>query len=304
MTRVARVVAAWVGLGLGLGLGLLGCDNDLPEPDDGGTVRGTVTYDGDAQSDLIEPAVRVVAVYTFPPTDLEAMPPHGLVQIENPDLSAPLPYELRHLAPGPYYILGQLFDMQDPDSLTTPAGAYPDFCVPFQVDGGNVEVQPDAAVDGIDITLYDAAGQTDPCTAASAEVCPAAGAATLDFEVRSASEVGADDILVVALFASNPPTGAPTRFKLFTPGQFSFPHRVLDNAVPPGDHVVAVCHDRGGDDVLGGGCGEEDASLVWNDGEAIAMDADMIYRTGVDLDTAASDELMTNTPADFFCPEP
>jgi hypothetical protein len=151
-------------------LAVASCGSEYPADNGGGTIRGTLYYEGDGQDDLEEPAL-VVAAFAVNPAEnpLEAGIPHASNMFIRPVFTEDgIPYEMQGLVPwtdsdgkaGGYTVLATLIDLKNTDASTRPntLGYYPNFCNPVQV-----EVQADSPEKDIDVTLYDSMGLQDPC---------------------------------------------------------------------------------------------------------------------------------------------
>jgi hypothetical protein len=290
MTIQARVL-----LGL-LGALVASCGTNIPDPTAGERVSGTLTYTGTAQLSMVRPAARVLLLVDFPPSSS----PIAMLNIERPDFSQPVPYEVAWVSPGQYKIVAQLTDLSSPDTdvTTLPAGGYPDFCTLSRPDQGFVKISADVPVKNVDITLYDLAGQTDPCNAPTT-VCPLPGKATVSVVVRSSHVPTPADSLVFALFSKFPSTSPASSRKIL--GQdLTFPETIIDNKLAPGTYAALyACFDVGSNSGMGL-CTSEDA-YVLDMGTPIPLVADQITNVAVDLDTSTLTVVGIDSPAAHGC---
>lgn len=263
-----------------------GCDDQFPDPLERSTIRGKVTYEGTAHENFSRPAVQVMAFYTFPP----ATTPNSLHVTEDLEGLADggVSYELREVVPFDYYILGQLFDLDDRDDLTVPAGGYPDFCA-LSATSAPLTVAAFDDVDGIDFTLHDAAGSTDPC-ASDPSVCPEPGFATLVVNITSAmnpADLSTDDLLLVALFTQFPPNSFPVVSTILPSSQLEFPMTVKYTNVPTDELVLYACLDIGGDNTQSL-CGDSDVWTLFDGGSTHAFMSGKVVTFDLDLDDGTS----------------
>jgi hypothetical protein len=273
-----------------------GCGTNIPDPPAGERVSGTLTYAGTAQLSMARPAARVLLFLDFPPSGS----PLAMLNIEKPDFSKPVPYELAWVSPNQYKVLAQLIDLSSPDTdvTTLPAGGYPDFCTLSRTDQGFVTISASAPAKNIDITLYDLAGQTDPCNA-PATVCPLAGKATVSVVVQSSRVPTPTDSLVFALFSTFPSTTPASSRKIL--GQdLAFPETIIDNKLAPGTYsALYTCFDVGSNSGMGL-CTSEDA-YVLSMATPITLVADQITNVTVDLDSGTLTVVGTESPGDHGC---
>jgi hypothetical protein len=292
MTVRAHVLAGLLGALL-----WAGCGTNIPDPPAGERISGTLTYTGTAQRSMTRPAARVLLFLDFPPS----ASPIAMLNIEQPDFDKPVPYELAWVSPKRYKVIAQLIDLSSPDTdvTTQPAGGYPDFCTLSRTDQGFVTISEDAPAKNVDITLYDLAGQTDPCNAPTT-VCPLRGKATLSVVVRSSRVPTPADSLVFALFTKFPST-TPTSSRKIVGQDLTFPETILDNTLAPGTYsALYTCFDVGSNSGMGL-CTSEDA-YVLSMGTPITLVADQITNVAVDLDSSSLTVVSTDSAAAHGCP--
>lgn len=256
-----------------------GCGTDIPPEPAGERISGTLSYDGTAQLHMSRPTARVVLVTDFPPT----ASPVGMLNIDRPDFSKPVPYALKWLSPYRYKVVAQLLDLDAPDTdaAMLPAGGYPDFCTLSRSDQGLVDVSKTAPVTDVDITLYDLAGQTDPCTTANS-ICPLPGQATLNVVVGSSRTPTASDALILALFSSFPSV-SPALSRALS-GSVVFPQTIMSNSVAPGSYAALyVCLDVGSNS--GSGLCTAEDSFILDTTTPLTLVAGHITNLLVDLDS-------------------
>jgi hypothetical protein len=157
--RRARTNRQWGILGAAMLALLAGasCGSEYPADTGGGTIRGTLYYEGDGLDTLEEPALVVAAFGDDPMKGI----PHASNMFIQPVFTAHgIAYEMQGLAPYPYTVLATLIDLKNTDASTLPGtlGYYPNFCDPVKV-----EVKADSPEKDIDVTLYDSMGFQDPC---------------------------------------------------------------------------------------------------------------------------------------------
>ena len=151
-------------------LAVASCGSEYPPDTGGGTIRGTLYYEGDGLDDSEEPAL-VVAAFAVNPSEnpLEAGIPHASNMFIRPTFTGDgIPYEMQGLVPwtdedgkpGGYTVLATLIDSKNTSASTQPdtLGFFPNFCEPVKV-----VVQADSPQVDVDVTLYDAMGLLDPC---------------------------------------------------------------------------------------------------------------------------------------------
>jgi len=282
-------------LALALGIAWAGCQDELPAVPPGGRIHGTVHYEGTERDSFGGTTLRVSAFPFWPPVG----PPIAQQEFENPRLSpaSPQRYELHHLgSQSTYFVVAQLIDHTKPlEQLPhdVPLGTYPSVCA-LGRDEGRVAVLEDRAVVDIDIEIFDAAGQDDPCVPV---LCPDPGKASLLIEI-AAPDVNVDegDQLFVALFTQWPPPAGPPSAVQFVSGKdVSFPQQVLLANATPGSYAVYVCLDRGSDGAMG--CTEEDVFAPYRGGELVAVEADTITGLAIQLEDGSG----KSTPAPEDC---
>jgi hypothetical protein len=291
MTIGARVSAGLLGTLL-----CVSCGTNISDPTAGERVSGTLTYTGTAQLSMVRPAARVALTVDFPPSGN----PIAMLNIEQPDFGKPVPYELAWVLPNQYNIVAQLIDLSSPDRdfMTLPAGGYPDSCTLSRTDQGFVKISADVPVKNVDITLYDLAGQTDPCSAPTT-VCPLAGKATVSVVVRSSRVPTPADSLVFALFSTFPST-TPTSTRKILGQDLTFPATIIDNKLAPGAYAALyACFDVGSNSGMGL-CTSEDA-YVLGAAKPITLVADHITNVTVDLDSGTLTVDSTDLPGDHGC---
>jgi hypothetical protein len=244
----------------------------------------------------------VVALAVVPPPGR----PHAVAFVERPDFSAPLPYQLSNLPPFRYKVVARLSDAAAPgqDANTLPTGAYPDFCSLVSMPTGNVAVTDSAPTTGIDVTIYDGGGTTDPCStpAPSNDVCPEANAGTLITDVllnRPASMIQAPDQLIFAMLTD--PAAFPTRLRVVPAKDLAagFPQRIVFRDVPADNYLVYSCYDVGGNSLLG--CGAEDFAFSYMTMQKLAVAAGKITTVELDLTNQASKLVGVEEPAARGC---
>jgi hypothetical protein len=271
------------------------CGTDIPAAPTGERVSGTVSYAGSAQASMLRPAARILLFLDFPPSGS----PFAMLNIERPDFSKPLPYELAWVAPNRYKVVGQLFDLGAPDSdpTTLPAAGYPSMCALSRPDDGFVTVTDSISAQGIDLHLYDLGGQTDPCFVPAA-ACPLPGRATMSLVVRSSRVPSSADSLVVALFSEFPST-SPASARKVAGQDLRFPETIVDNDLAPRSYpVLYVCLDVGSNSGMGL-CTAEDAFVL--DSTPIDLAADTITNLIVDLDTGTVSVAGVDAPGEHGC---
>jgi hypothetical protein len=296
-----RARSAAVGAVLGAVVVTTAACQNVPEPAGGRAIRGRVSYRGDAHLRFERPVLQVAALALVPPPGR----PHGVVFIEGPDFSAPIPYELLNLAPWRYKIVGRVSDVAHRmiDETKLPTGGYPDFCS-FVTGPNNVEVTADFPATGIDFTLYDGGGAEDPCNRPE-DACPRPGAASLEVVLeleRAAEDIKAPDQLVFAALES-PTQIPPARFRILPASAIAmkgFPYTILVNDLPPGAYLVYACYDVGGDSLMG--CGPEDFSHTYMDSAYLPVAAGKITKIRMALDKRTSALVTIDEPATRGCP--
>jgi hypothetical protein len=277
-------------------LGALGsgaCSNDIPQPPSGERISGTLSYGGPAQELMIRPTARVVFLLDFPPTTTA----QAILNIEHPDFSKPVPYELTWVWPGQYKVVAQIIDLDAPNVDTTilPAGGYPDYCSLFRPDAF-VTITEDVPIKNADITLYDLGGQTDPCNDPTT-VCPARGKSSLNIVVKSSHGVADADTLLYALFTNFPST-LPTSYRKVAGKDVHFPATIIDNKLTPATYAAFyVCLDVGSNSGMGL-CTAEDSFVL--DRTPLTLGAGQIVTMTVDLDSHTATASI-EAPADHGC---
>jgi hypothetical protein len=275
---------------------LLGCQTELPVPPAGRAIRGQVRYEGHVSFE--HPALQVAALALVPPPGR----PHAATFIDRPTF--PVAYELRNLPPWKYKVVARLFDtkhMMADDKL--PTGGFPDFCSFVGAPEGNVPVLEDLPTTGIDLTLYDGGGATDPCNQGD-DVCPKPASGTLEAVLelaRAPADIKAPDQLVFAV-VDDPTKIPPTRFRLLpasTIASKGFPYTIVINDVPPGSYNVYACYDVGGNSLTG--CGPEDFSLVYMDSARLPVEAAKVTTIRMSLDRGTSELMKIDDPASRGC---
>jgi hypothetical protein len=291
MTGRAHVLAGLLGA-----LICVSCGTNIPDPTAGERISGTLTYTGTAQLSMVRPAARVLLFLDFPPSGS----PTAMLNIERPDFSKPVPYELAWVSPNQYKVMSQLIDLSSPDTdvTTLPAGGYPDFCTLSRTDQGFVTISQDVPAKNVDITLYDLAGQTDPCNAPTT-VCPLSGKAALSVVVRSSRGPTPADSLVFALFSKFPST-TPASSRKVVGQDLTFPETIIDNKLTPGIYsALYTCFDVGSNSGMGL-CTSEDA-YVLSVATPITLVADQITNVTVDLDSGTLTIAGIDLPRDHGC---
>ncbi len=136
-----------------------------------------------------------------------------------------------------------------------------------------------------------------------AEVCPAQGRATLRLAVDAPGRRPApSDRLTVALFTVWPPTGAPARSEQLPGAALSFPEVLIDTEVEPGDYVVYVCFDPGGDSPTNGACGDDDLWMLHDGGRPLSVEAGTVVGLDFDLVAGTSRLEAVDTARALGCP--
>lgn len=291
MTTVRHVCVLFVAA-----CGILGCGTEIPEAPKGERVSGTLSYAGTAAATMGRPLARVMMFIDFPPSGS----PHAMLSIERPDFSKPVPYVLDWVTPASYKVLAQLIDLDSPntDITTLPAGGYPNFCALSSPTQGFVAIQSHAPVQNVDVTLYDLAGQTDPCNVPTS-ICPTPGKASLSLIVRSSRLPTSADSLVFALFSTFP-SFSPASSRKVTGDQLSFPATIVDNKLVPGTYsALYACLDVGSNSGMGL-CSAEDA-YVLDAATTIALVAGKITNVVADLDSEKITVTGMDAPTDRGC---
>jgi hypothetical protein len=274
------------------------CTSELPTAPAGGRISGHVFYRGDAQLGMRRPGLRVMLFADFPPSGA----PFGLVLIENPSLLEGTPYAINWVPPYRYKVLGQLIDIEAPDTdpLQLPAGGYPDFCTLLRPGEGLVEVTETAPHDGVDLTLYDQAGALDPCSA-PVSVCPLPGKASMHVVVQSSRTPTSNDQLRVALFQTFP-SMSPTSAQAVPGASLAFPRTVIDNGLPPGNYTALyACFDVNADSGMGL-CTAEDSFVLYISPAPMSFPVATIVNLVVDLDAGTVTVTSVDDPAADGCP--
>ncbi len=295
MTRTARIAAFSVLAASAASAN--GCSNDLPEPAAGGVIQGTLDFAGTVPEAFAVPAVLVGAFRDFPPT----APSVSLLVLEEPDFSAgPMDYELRSVPAGDYFVLAQLKDLEEEAQADDPLGGFPTSCALTDSEIGPVTVTDDAPTTGIDVTLYEQGGATDPCLALT-DVCPTEGNATLELDLVKADPPGPGDVMVVALFNVSPPEGLPAEFRQFTGDALNFPVTFVANDLEPGGWAITVCYDVGGGDLFNDCAGEGDIAEAVDEGALIDLQAGDIINVEFDFDSRTNTAPASVDPASVPC---
>jgi hypothetical protein len=232
-------------------LACMGCESKVGKGPTGHSIRGTVRYQGTRAKQFSQPlwlvgAETSLSSYT---TNSPYATDTGMVA----DLSQPIPYELRLLLPGRYYVVGIVGDLARFDQLTSPRGAYPNSCILLEMPAERSVAMEDQDLENVDIAIYDEFAD-DPCAKSaqppavdggSEDGGGTAGAGELDTLVSAATVVGGPgDALSVALFAGMPGLGDPTYIKQVS--NPSFPVMVKVEGVTPGDYTIVVCFQKAG----------------------------------------------------------
>lgn len=171
---------------LWLGAALLACDSELPDPDEGHTIQGEVTYAGTAAAAMGRPRLSIAAFAEFPPMG----PPRASLVLPVPASGQAVAYTLRNVPEYSYKVVASIVDLDAPGAMGGPSGGYPNLCAVLFSPAGNVTVVSDEAVGGVDVVVYD--GGNDPCFRApppAADAGPADGGA---LDARSADAVVPD----------------------------------------------------------------------------------------------------------------
>lgn len=146
----------WLWLGC-VAASALACDSKLPDPDDGHTITGEVTYAGSAAASLGRPRLQIAAFAEFPPKG----PPRASLVLPVPAAGQPVPYTLRNVPEFSYKVVASIVDLDNPTAMGGPSGGYPNLCAVIFSPVGNVTVLNDGAVSDVDVVVYD--GGNDPC---------------------------------------------------------------------------------------------------------------------------------------------
>jgi hypothetical protein len=276
-----------------------GCSTQLPEPPAGLVIRGEVRYQGQAHLGYTRPAIQVLAFARLPASADDRTRPHALVVLEPASYDAPIAYVLGPLPPFRYKVLARVFDLANLDIHYTqlPSGGYPDACKVLEGPTGNVEVTEAAPTTGIDITMYDRGGTTDPCNMQATEVCPQPGTGSLVARLlldRPIAQVVAPDKLLFAVL-KNATDLLPVRFRLLEAPDVAqaggFPYRVVFNNVPPDSYLAYGCYDVGGDNITSGACGPMDFATPYMNMGRLDIAAGTI--TTIELDLGRNTSALT-----------
>jgi|GEM_PF-5542576 len=297
---LARQIVALMAAAV-VSFGATGCDDDIIEPAAGLRVSGTVFYEGAGFDNFAEPAMQVAVFSAFPPISV----PHGFIVVENPEFTAAgISYEVTGVPAwdGGYQVIGQIVDQTNLADMSGPTGAFPDFCQLSAAEGGLVTVAEDEPTTGIDITLFDSGGATDPC-ANNTDACPgSAGQASLVVDLTSEVDPGTftdTDTVFIGLFATFP--GPPSAFRIVPRADIEFPLQVILNETVPDDYVVFACYDRMGDNLMDCGDGEGDVAAFYDSQTPVTLAADTITTLGLDIDSGDSEGAEVVTAQDAGC---
>ena len=278
-----------------------GCGDDLPEATATGAISGTVRYGGTAHLAFVTPTLSVSAFAAWPPDSA----PYALVELDASKIQDGIAYTLTGLPDFQYHLVAVLFDGAKTLGAADPTGAFPNACALAPNQPSPVVISGQNTLSAIDVTVYDTGGSADPCfTANAGDVCPEDGAASLLLTITTGvdpSTITADDAFIYGLFSAWPPRGAPTAFKLLGSADILPTIELTDLAVPPGDHFVYVCVDKGGDDLMGV-CGDEDVWMVFSTSAPLTLVAGQIQPLALDLTTQTGDAAAPLDPATVGCP--
>ncbi len=142
-------------LATSLATALLGCDDELGEGTPGVTVTGEITYAG---SRTFTNPLLVVMVLSAP----DAALPYAVTRLPASPLPGPIPYELRFVPEGTWYVLAAIDEAATFSTDTASLGGYPDSCTLFFMPEGRSITVGDAGLESIDVTVYDQSAP-DPC---------------------------------------------------------------------------------------------------------------------------------------------
>lgn len=278
-----RIAIVWVFI-----MGSMACDSSYPEEPTGIEIRGVVTYVGTAHRNLERPAIGVFAFASWPPGG----PFHAswVHEIDDPDDLNSFPqagfsYVLRYLTPYDYHIIATITDLEDPNGSFWAAGGYPDFC---SFGTTTVSLDGPTSATGVNIELFDEGGYDDPCGDLPDTIHPEPGRASVaaDFVGPDLGyEVLPTDSLILALFATWPPSGAPAVVKQVKGVKALIPALVVINSVPPGSYSIFGCMDAGANSPDCSAMGDisvlvdNGASFDFVEGEAIEVE--MNLTTGI-----------------------
>jgi hypothetical protein len=222
----------------------VGCGSDLGKGPTGHSIRGSVVYEGTRAKDFKRPASLVLA-NTELSTDEDASIPHALVSSEHPDLDQPIPYELRLLLPGRYFVVALVTDIAHFDATGSPTGSYPNACTLVQMPAERSVQMQDEDLEHIDIRVFDSLTD-DPCFSQTPEAdAGTAGGSDGVLEAHiSASSLSAEpgDQVSVALFDGIPGVDEPAYTEAVTEPDFPLTIRV--EGVAAGNYTVVVCFQK------------------------------------------------------------
>jgi hypothetical protein len=286
------------------------CQTELPSPPAGRRVSGLIRYQGAFHHTLVRPALQI-ALLTSVPDPNRPQRPHGLAVIETRDLEAVF-YQLENIPPFRYRLVARVIDLAQPElsEHVLPSGGYPDLCTFLDAAEGNVAVNEETPTSGVNFTLYDSGGTTDPCftNPVVGGACPKAGAGTLEVVLelaRPPSEVRAPDQLIFAML-KEPTEFPPTRFRLLSAQDLvakgGFPYTLVINDVPPESYIVYACYDVGGNNIAG--CGPMDFVSEYMKRAKLAVAAGKITTVRLGLDDGSSELVSVTGPAARGCPPP
>lgn len=303
LSRSRAAAALWVCLLACVLACVSACGDDLPEPATTGTVSGTIRYGGTAHLAFTKPTLSVSAFAAWPPDSA----PYALVELDASKIQDGIAYTLTGLPDFQYHLVAVLFDGAKTLGATDPTGAFPNACALAPNQPPPVVIAQQNTLQAIDVTVYDTGGSADPCFSANTDkVCPEDGAASLLLTVTTGvdpSTLTADDAFIYGLFSAWPPRGAPTAFKLLASADILPTIELTDLAVPPGDHFVYVCVDKGGDDLMGV-CGDEDLWMVFSTSAPLTLTAGQIQPLALDLTSQTGDAPPALDPATVGCAAP
>ena len=222
------------------------CKSDLGDGPNGASVRGEVRYEGEAAKQFDRPLLLVTAD-TLLDSSEDRQAPYSLTTLRDVDLSKPIPYELRLLPPGRYFLVALIGDESQFDPNASPLGSYPNTCVLAQMPASrSIEIK-DEDEEGVDIVVRDIL-TADPCfgeLGMSDGGTPEGGGSSGNGAVEvhlaaSGLSPAKDDTLTVSLFDESPLTGGQPTYTEVVTGP-SFPTTVTIENVAVGDYTVIVC---------------------------------------------------------------
>jgi hypothetical protein len=225
----------------------VGCESEIGSGPTGHSIRGSLIYGGTRAKDFQQPASIVMANTELSTTGTSATP-YALASSTSPDFTKPLPYELRLLLPGRYFVLAIIADIANFDATGSPMGAYPNACTLVQMPAERSVQMQDKDLENIDIRVFDALAD-DPCfsqpRAEDAGPQGDSSGSRGEFDARvtaSNLSVAPGDRISVALFAGTPGVNDPSYIQVVTDPVFPITVRV--EGVASGDYTVVVCFQK------------------------------------------------------------